>query len=260
MNKYILYIFVLLGYLLNSCSKEKDEFKPIIDISAPTYLQSVKAGDVINVVGVITDDNNIESVRVNLRDENNVPVLSSFSKSFSSEDKKSYNLNTSISFDDLHMVAGEYNFKITAFDGENTSAVYVPIVFEEAVKKKEGAFVVSNDGSKSTIYQLDNNNVGTFFTVLNGDFIGTAIDLRNQQLICAAQSSGFITALDIISKNEVWSIPVQSNPPIPYFKGFYFFDQNIYLGKESGGVQGYNSSGNPNFSTGTTSGHYMESA
>lgn len=251
---------LIIVVFLFSCSKDKDEKKPLISISSPIDLQRVNGGDVINISGMITDDQNIELITITLRDKQNIPILSTITKSPSESGSTSYDLNVDFSFDNLQMASGQYDFKISVFDGENTSIKFVSITFIEFEKKREGIFVVGNSGNFSSIYFLENNFNSSFYKAINGDFIGTSIDSYNQQLINVAKSFGDISATALLFKNVLWSVPVSGNPPAPYYTGFYYNDQNIYLGKRDGGVQGFNRYGNPNFSTGTNVGFFMESA
>jgi len=259
MNSKVVCIVVYLVFLL-ACSKDKDEIKPVITINSPVSLQQINGGDTIQISGTITDDQNIERVTVSLRDNQNTPVLARITKTPDKTGATTYNLNISYFFDDLQMTGGQYDFKITAYDGENTTIKYVPIRFKESEKFREGIFVIGNSGNFSSIYFLENNFNNNFYKSINGDFIGAAIDSYNQQLINVAKITGSISATGLENGNELWSVSVSGNPPTPVYTGFYYNEQNVYLGKRSGGVQGYDRNGNPNFSTGTNANYFMKSA
>jgi hypothetical protein len=258
MNKMVLYLIIVCTIFLFSCSKDKDEEKPIITMSSPMDLQQINGGDTINISGTITDNQNVKRVTVTLRDEYNTSVLSTVIK-LPESNSTTYSLNILYPFNDLQMASGQYDFNITASDGENTSTKYIPIAFKEFEKKREGIFVLGNSGNFSSIYLLDTNFNSSFYSSINGDFIGAAVDLYNQQLINVSKTTGSISASAIDSKVALWSVPVLGSPPVPYYTGFCYDNQNIYLGKREGGVQGYDKNGNPNFATGTSSNYYMES-
>ena len=260
MNIRVLLIIIVGISFLFSCSKDKDVEKPIISITSPVELQKIDGGDTIKIIGTITDDQNVELITITLRDKVNTSILSTITKTPNKTGTKSYALNVNYPFDNLHLSSGQYDFNITASDGENTSTKYVPIAFKAVQKQRKGVFVVNNAGNFSDIFLLDDNFNGSFYKSVNGDFVGTAVDPINQQLINVAKSVGTISATGLVSKNEVWSVPVLGNPAIPYYTGFYYNNQNIYLGMRNGGVQGYDKNGNPNFSTGTIAGFFMESA
>jgi len=134
------YIGLLLLMILFSCSKDEDDTPPTIVIHAPTHLQQINGVDTIQVVAKITDDRNIESVSVSLRDDNDIPVLSTVTESPNST---SYELKSSYFFDDIHLPSGEYDFAIKAFDGENINTKYVTIYLNETQRVREGIFATT---------------------------------------------------------------------------------------------------------------------
>ncbi|MDG1476022.1 MAG: Ig-like domain-containing protein [Vicingaceae bacterium] len=243
-----------------SCSKDEDNIDPTINIVSPVNYQKISGGETIEIAGIIKDDRNIERITVTLRDKKNTPVLRTITKTPATSNSKSYNLSVDFDFNDLQMASGEYFFNVTVSDGINTTTKYVPILFEEVEKERQGVFVLSNSGNFSNIYMLDDSYNGSFYTGINGDFIGGAIDPTNQQLVNVGATVGAISARELSLGGELWSVLVPGNPPTPYYTGFYYNDQNIYLGKRNGGLQGYDKNGNPNYSTGTSTGYFMESA
>lgn len=259
MNFRVLYIILVCIFIL-SCSKDQDDINPSINIVSPVNYQKINGGETIEITGIIKDDRNIERITITLRDKKNTPVLRTITKAPTTSNSKSYNLSVNFAFNDLQMASGEYDFNVTVSDGINTTTKYVPILLEEVEKERMGVFVLSNSGNFSNIYMLDDSYNGSFYTAINGDFIGGAIDPTNQQLINVGATVGAISATELPLGGELWSVLVPGNPPTPYYTGFYYNDQNIYLGKRNGGLQGYDKNGNPNYSTGTSTGYFMESA
>jgi len=257
----MLFLIITIGLVfIFSCSKDKDDENPMISISSPIAFQQVIGGDVVNISGTITDNQNIKRITITLRDVINTLVLSTITKSPNKSGSTSYELDVAYPFDDLQMASGQYDFQITVTDGENTTIKYVPILFKEFEKQREGILVIGNSGNLSNIFLLENNFSSSFYTSINGDFIGASIDVYNQQLINVAKSVGNISATDLLLKNELWSVPVSGAPLSPYYTGFYYNNQTTFLGKRNGGVQGYDRYGNPNFTAGTNIGFFMESA
>lgn len=256
-HKFLYIIFVV---FLISCSKDKDDISPVITINSPISMQQVNEGDIIQISGTITDDQNIESVTISLRDNQNTPVLTRITKTPDKTGVRSYTINIPYSFDNLQMEGGQYDFKITAYDGENMSEKYIPIRYEESEKFREGIFVIGNSGNFASVYLVENNFNSSFYRNISGDFMGAALDPYNQQLINVSKMIGSISATGLEFGNELWSVPVLGNPPTPFYTGFYYYDQHIYLGKRNGGVQGYDRNGNPDFTAGTSVNYFMESA
>ena len=247
-------IFILmLLCLFFSCSKDKDDTKPVINIISPVHLQQINGIDTILILATIIDDQNIESVRVSLRNANDIPVLSTITKTPNSN---SYNLNVAYYFDDLHLPSEQYDFAISAYDGENTTTKYVAIDYNESARTREGIFVIGNSGSSSVISTLDNTYVGTPYSSISGDFIGAAVNSYDQQFIHSSGTMGSLSAIDLISGTGLWNIPILAFP----YTGLLYENQTVYVGDRSGGIQGYDKYGAGNFSVPANSGFYMESA
>lgn len=260
MNRRVLNITFIIVVFLFSCSKkDQDELKPSVTIHSPFHLQQVNGIDTLQVLATISDDRIIKSVSVSLRDVNDIPILSTVTKT---PDTKDYDLNISYFFDDIHLLSGQYDLTVNASDGENTTTKYVTIFLNEAPKNREGAFVISNTGNSSDIYYLDNLYNGSFYQSVNGDYMGSAVNSYNQQLIHASSgtaSNASVSTIDLNSGLNSWGIPIINSPPIPFYTGFLYDNEDIYLGKRNGGVQGYNSNGTANYNAVVISGFYVES-
>lgn len=256
-RKIVFKIAVVFIVFLFSCSKDKDETLPTIVIHAPVHLQQINGIDTIQVLATITDDRNLESVSVSLRDGNDIPVLPTISKSPNARD---YELNVFYFFDNVHLPSGQYDFAINASDGENTNTKYVTIFLNETPRVRKGIFVISNGGNFSDVYYLDSIYNGSFYNSINGDYLGTAVNSFDQQFIHASGITGSISSIDLNSGGNIWNIPIINSPPTPFYTGFLYSNQSIFLGKRNGGIQGYNRYGAANFNSSPNTGFYMESA
>lgn len=251
---------IVIVVLLFSCSKDKDEIKPTITINSPTHHQQVNGIDTLQVLATITDDKIILGVSVSLRDDNDIPVLSTVTKNPNSKD---YSLNISYFFDDIHLLSGEYELTVMATDGENTTTKHVTILLNETPKNREGMFVIGNTGSTSEIYYLDNFYNSSFYKSIGGDYLGAGVNSYDQLLIHASSGSianGSIKSIDLKSGLDSWNISIVSAPPVPFYSSFLKDNREVYLGKRNGGIQGYNNFGSPNYNASAVSGFYVESA
>ncbi|PCJ24793.1 MAG: hypothetical protein COA97_09040 [Flavobacteriales bacterium] len=243
-----------------SCSKDKDDTKPTITINLPVELQQINGIDTIRVSATIHDDRNIESVSVSLRNGNDISVLTTVTKNPNTKD---YDLNISYYFDDMHLISGQYDLRVSASDGENLTVKYVTIFLNETPKSKEGTYVISNSGSISDIYYLDNAYNGAFYQSINGDYMGSAVNSYDQQLIHASSgtvSNASVNSIDLTSGLNLWSIPIINSPPTPFYTSFLYDNESIFLGKRNGGVQGYDKNGAANYNASAISNFYVESA
>jgi hypothetical protein len=251
-------VFIFIVFFI-SCSKDKEDIKPTIVINSPFEMQQVNGVDTLQVLASISDDNNIEHVSVSLLNGNGTPVLPTTTKTPNVPD---YELNTFYFFDDIHLLSGEYNLSVSAFDGENTTTENVTIYVNETPKVREGAFVISSTGSVSDVYYLDNMYNGSFYKSINGDYMGAAINSYDQQLIHASSgtaTNASVNGIDLSSGLNIWNVPIINSPPTPFYTGFSYDNRSIYLGKRNGGVQGYNNYGVPNYNSEIISNFYVES-
>ena len=250
--KLITGIIILLGIFLFSCSKDKDDEKPKIIINSPFHLQQVNGIDTIQVLATISDDRNIESVTVSVRNENDINVLANVS---TKPNTKNYNLNISYFFDNLQLENGVYNLSVRVFDGENTTSEYVKLFYNETPQFREGVFVVSNSQSLTTFYLLNDNYTANFYYSVQGNHLKTVVDSYNQQLIHSSSQPGNVSTIDLNSNSLGWNVNFN---PFPLYTGFYSANQNLYLGEINGGIQGYDENGNPNYNTPINTGFYTE--
>lgn len=250
----IFIVFSLLFFF--SCSKDKDEQKPIVTITSPVYMQSINGFDTIIVRGTVTDNVNIKSISISLKDNNNIPALSTI---YLNPNVTNFEVNELFIFDDVHLASGIYYFDIKASDGENITSEYVEVSVSGVPITRDGIFIFDNVSNNTSIYKLDNNYNASFFTMLYGDFLGGAANSYFQQVISVGSATGKATALDASFADELWSLSLVNSPPTPYFTNVFFNDKTIYLGYRNGDVKGFGSNGVPNFSAKSTSGYYAES-
>ncbi len=194
MNRKILYSLFIIFILFFSCKKDKDETKPTIIVTAPSYLQQINAVDNVQIIATISDDRNIERVTVSLRDDNDIVVLSTITKKPNTKD---YYLNIFYEMDNIHMLSGEYYFDISASDGENTTHKYITVFVNDVVKVREGMFVISNSGSMSDIYYLDNTYNASSYVSVSGDYLGAAVNSYDQQLLHVSSIFGSLTSINL---------------------------------------------------------------
>lgn len=235
-------ILLFLSMLAFSCKKDKDDLSPLIIITTPTTNQQINGFDTIAIKGEILDNNTIKTVSIVLRNSNNINVLPT--KNFE-PNTPSFSLNTAYIFDDIHMPSGEYHFKISATDGENTTTKFITIFYGEVPKERKGIYFYDNNGSSTSIYKLLGTNA-TFLKTLPGDFIGGAANSFNQQLLSVGSLSGNLTAVDIIAGDVLWEIN-NSTSSTPFFMHTFFQNKEIYVSLRNGEIRAYDGNGNPKF-------------
>ena len=231
-------VIILSIVVLVSCKKDKDNQKPVIQITSPVNYQSVDALDTISIIGEVRDERNLEYVRISLRDQNDIPVLSSVSKF---PDGSSYRLNIPYYFDDIHLESGTYYFDISASDGENTTHLFVHIQLNEEPIRTLGLFVSGMNGSNSEVIDLDTSLTFRNSISFNGDHIGIAANSYDQQLIKCGGLTGDLNALSFDGLTTMWN---RSNYD---FKGHMQYDREQFVGFYDGTIISYDHFGNGSF-------------
>ncbi len=243
MVKRIAYLFLFL--LFFSCKKEEvDNQSPIISILKPMPNQNYTALDTILIQGIVTDNNGITTITISLRNSNNINVLNSISIT---SNTTSYNLNEQFLLNDLYLPSGEYNLKISAFDGDNQTDTYIPLTINEFPKTRTGFFVFSNSGSTTQITKLDNGLNSINFASFAGDFLDGSVNSLNQQVYSCGSVSGNLIAFDVNTAIQSW---VESNNAsgFPYFTAISSYESEVYLGFYNRNIKSYTKNGVPKFS------------
>lgn len=233
--------------VLFSCKKEENDSQgPSISISSPTENQSFTALQTITIQGAVSDDKNISSITISLRNANNIKVLSSISKT---PNATSYQLNEAFVLDDLYLPSGSYTLKISANDGVNQTDKYISLLINEYPKIRNGLFVFSNSGSSTQITQLDNTfNTAPFLTVA-GDFLGATVSSLSQQVFSCGNVTGNFLASNINTTSQNWMMSNNASG-FQHFTSIFLDerDGDVYVGYYNRDIICYKENGIPKYS------------
>jgi hypothetical protein len=112
---FLPFLMLMVGMLLfASCKKDKDEEFPKVNYLTPLENAIYQVGDTIHLEAVISDNQSIVSVEVELTDVNFVPVLKSYSPPVKGNPMT---LVFDYPLDDYFMESGTYNLLIKVNDG-----------------------------------------------------------------------------------------------------------------------------------------------
>ena len=242
MVRRIAYLLMLL--VLFSCKKEEnDDQGPTISISSPTENQSFTALQSFTIQGAVSDDKNISSITISLRNANNIKVLSSISKT---PNTPSYQLNETFGLNDLHLPSGTYTLKISASDGFNQTDKYIPLLINEYPKIRNGLFVFSNTGSTNQAVKLSNTLVASNFSSAFGDFLGGVVNSYYQEVITCPNYTSNLIAQDAVSSLSSWEI-LNTSSGVPNFTGITINGNELFVAYYNGNIRSYFNGIAPNF-------------
>ncbi len=225
--------------LFISCTKEENDNNrlPSVDIIYPLENSMYSNKSVIPVVATITDDMLIRSVKVSLKDLNNVPVLT---RDIPGIDKKTYDLSIDLEINDSKL-DGTYYIDVQAFDDTDFGSgfVYVNIAGEKDVKRE--FLIFTEDGSNTNYYKYD--SVVTFKKAYTGDLLESAWNKKNNQTALCGRFTGDLISIDTSGK-IIWSHPNPAIPSAPYFNDLLVDDGNTFASLEEGKILGFDEDGN----------------
>src|SRR5690606_9784120 len=230
-----------------------DDTPPSLSISSPSNNQQVNGGDTLFISGVATDENNVTTISISLRDNNDIPVLPTVTLQ---PNEKEHSFNTPYFFNDLHMPSGQYYFSIQASDGNNSTSKYIYIQYGEIPKTRTGVFFFDSFGGSSSAYQLNNSNA-TLYKTVSGDLLAGAANSFMQHLIFIGEYTAKITAIDLAANQNAWTI-ANANSSVPYYTNTYFYDKELFVCTRDGEIKAYKNNGSPSFYATVQSSHYSE--
>jgi len=258
MQKVIGRFFVFISVILSiqSCKKDDDSQEPVISISSPYENQVFDVYDVVLVKGTVSDDRKLESLTVNLLDEQNNVAYIGLPIPFTSP-SSSFQLNYAL--DDIHLESGVYYIHITASDGVNESQAYKKI-FINAVPKKLKKLLVSTyaNSIQTNLFYIDSS-----YSALNalqsfsGDYLASSASSYFQQFNKCGNYTGALTSIDLTTAATVFNVPnaISSNP---YFTGYFATEKFSYVAYYSGMLKGYDHNGNGIYNANANANHYIE--
>jgi hypothetical protein len=174
----LLMCFVL--FLTSACKKEKQDTQlPQIVIHSPSVGTTFYPEETITVSATITDDNELEKVRVQIVNASNETFL--LTKEFY-PNGSSYELNTSFLHDDMYLTTGNYFIKITAFDKNNEKIDFRQIQLTEVPVELKNILLIRSAGGNSFIDTLSGTTTFPYLS-LSWSHQAGAISSRYQYLL-----------------------------------------------------------------------------
>ncbi len=180
-----LLISSLIWVCASACNRRDiDTASPNIQIANPTAGAIFYFENSIEIEATITDDRKLESVQLDVTDAQNNRYLQSQSF-FPSQ--SSFQLNYSLTHNDLYLTSGTYYVRITASDGENEQIAFREIQLIEAPRQQERVFIIRENGTGTLIDTLHDNTLAPCLNYAAGYLFG-GIDSRSNQLVACGQS------------------------------------------------------------------------
>ncbi len=238
----ILALFLL---LLQACrNRDEDNQAPAIQVESPSVGSIFYYLNTINVRANVLDNKQIELITLEITDSENIRFLEP--KEFYPSSNV-FDINYTITHNNLYLPSGTYYVKITATDGENESMVFREIQLIEAPRVLERTFVARSLVGTTTIDTLHNNSLMQCIDY-SQQYLYGGIDSRTQQLVvCSDEPSSLLS----FSYPEFQPLST-SFPPTNETITAFFHDkkhQSFFWGTQQGNLWRTNASGTQLFTS-----------
>lgn len=228
----------------SACEDIADDTKnPDIVFMSPKENDNYKVSDTIQVDAQITDNKNIDWLRITLVNSHQQPVSSSIN--IENINQKKYNLSQKYPVDNLQLSSGTYYLQVEASDGVNTKNGQQRLNITELDKKLQYFLVITNSNPKEvSVSTLDTTYTNKQFVFSEPtDYLDSRFTSMNQQLIISGEIIYNTKAFDLKTFNQEWSIPATGNPPTPYFTVMGDNDKLLAMGYYEGFIGLFDQSG-----------------
>jgi len=206
-------ILVLLW--LSSCNEDEDENPPRITIESPFENQIFSSTDTIEASAVITDNEQLTSVELELLDLefNQVAVKQSYPASGST-----FNFGQLFAIDTPELPTGDYYLAFRANDGRNVGSAFVKIRINAIPRELEGVLVLTSQNNQSYIYYREEDETEfeierNFFT----DAAGGGLNYRQNIFATAGGEVGDADFFELEEFSIVNTLPGFGNTGVPFY-------------------------------------------
>jgi hypothetical protein len=239
-----LVLVTAIALLLVGCKDEKVTSFPTITYYSPQVMQEYNVVDTVDVHVLITDDVPVTLVKVNITNEDFMPVTPS--KIFY-PNATSWELNTRIPIDDVSLETGTYFTLVRAENGSNFKNQYQEILLRGLEREFKQLVVITEGGfNEFRIWGSTDLDVIQHLISVNGDFAASAVSHTDQLLFIAGRTNPNIHAYDLETNDLSWMITVPPGTPV-HNEECLHFDELLYATYHYEYIRGYGPSGQVNF-------------
>ncbi|MEQ9262447.1 MAG: hypothetical protein RLP14_04730 [Owenweeksia sp.] len=143
---------------------------------------------------------------------------------------------------DKYLESGNYDIRITTFNGENKSSDFREIRINEFPRRYRGLVAVSGSGTTRLISKVDSSG-GVKTVGLSGDHTYVACSGSFNQVLTAPETSGQFLAFGFEELNSEYSLPNPRPQGAAQYRNVYAFGQRVYALLANDRVFNLNSAG-----------------
>jgi hypothetical protein len=215
-----LWLMLLVYFLALSCNDDEDTQSPLVIIQQPAENQPFNTIDTIFVSVTASDNERIESIDIEILDENFQPVGQRRSYTASGT---SVNFATNFAVELPDLQTGFYYLTARANDGSNIGSAYRKIVLNAIPLELERIFVATASANNVKVYsRLPEASAWTQHLDRQADFAGAALSYRKNIFGLAGGEIGDAIFYETGEWQVVQSLAGPGFPGLPFFTGLSF--------------------------------------
>ena len=242
-NLFYFFVFLLAGVLVLSCKKKANN-EATITFLHPSSGDIFMPGDTIHMEVIVKDDNKLASLTIKLLNAAYTPVDHQESIPMNAT---TYQFTFAYVIENNYLESGNYFLTISTTDGDNDINEYLPIVINGIPKTVKAVYALTQqDSANVNLNQIDSTGQLLFQFSIQGDYSGSVINSRYNQLNIAGNYSGAYNQFDLPSYSNVFSEPAY-NGTSPSFQGLTFAHALTFLSYYDGRIKAFDQEGHTQF-------------
>ncbi|OFX25853.1 MAG: hypothetical protein A2033_03125 [Bacteroidetes bacterium GWA2_31_9] len=236
------FLIVIILIYFSSC-KKKENASPEISVSKPINNQIFMIGDTIHISGHVSDDVLVNSVSVSIVDAKSISISSSENYSINNE-------SADFSYDFIPIISEalsseSYSLKVSAYDGDLYTRVYIPIILSEKPLIKSGYLVLYRKNDYSTYLGFNDNALNEINKKTINDISKTiTIDYNENLFYYYGISSGNLIALNSDDLIEKWQVSGINNFQPDYLSNMKVTNNLLFVSHQNARINAYDKFGN----------------
>jgi len=235
---------IIITLFLYSCEKEED-LPAFIEFIRPDPHTLVKAGDSIWIEALVSDDNDLNFISIQLLDGNGYPASTPL---VYYPGNKDFHINTLYHINKSNLESGNYLLTIHANDGKNSTKLAREIEIQGLPLQRQKIISLCLNGSSLQVIETDSASGFSVLNTFGFGYLSSSVSSGSHSISMITPSNpGFV----IIETND-GSIRHQMPPPCPISQPCYtylhFQNELNFISHTDGKVIGYDDFGNQKFS------------
>lgn len=231
-----LFLLVLFTILISCKKDKKDSSAPQLTMYSPANGTTFNMFDTITIQAQFTDEKQLSSISISLRDLNGISVQPSGTEALSGNSRT---YTTRYVLYEYRIKTGDYNLELSLSDGENVTTKTIQIHIIESPTYLKGFYLAHGDNATTNIKKYDTTFTNTANFSFTGPYSGSDISNYYQQFYYTESNNQALKTIDASTNQSLFtinSLGVNNSKCVS--------DNNkLFFSKELGNIVSYNYEG-----------------